>query len=192
MAYTLVIDSGHGGPDSGATAKHGSLVYKEKDLAWKLATTIRSLSNDKMKVVIVPHGQGFDSPDRSRFINRVKWAKAQKPDLFLSVHLNSFSPAATGVESWFKKTDEKRSSPWAVLVAKRVSAVLGLRYRGAFNDKANRHGSLGILTGHTCASALLETCFVSNKNDVQKLIENLDKVAEAIFHAAYEFIEQSA
>lgn len=192
MAYTLVIDSGHGGPDNGASAKHGSLLYKEKDLAWKISTLVRQRSNDNMKVLIVPHGAGFDSPNKNRFNNRVKWAKEHDPDLFLSIHLNAFSSVSTGVEGWFRTSDEVRSNPWSTLISKRVSTVLGLRYRGSFKDSSNRHKSLGILKGHSCPSALLETCFISNPNDVKKLITNIDRVAETIFNTSYEFIRRSA
>jgi N-acetylmuramoyl-L-alanine amidase len=86
---TIVIDPGHGGIDPGAT---GQLGLREKDVALDIARRLR----DKLAAsgdyrVLLTREQ-----DRKVFLKeRVAFAKQNRADLFISIHVNSL-PAGSG------------------------------------------------------------------------------------------------
>ena len=101
--YTVILDPGHGGKDSGT---HWS-GYKEKTLvlsiAKKVATRLRNLGF-KVKM----------TRSRDRFISlgtRVRVADRNKADLFVSIHANSVKYSsraniAKGVQTYFFNNDK--------------------------------------------------------------------------------------
>ena len=85
---TIVIDPGHGGIDPGATGQRG---LKEKDVTLDIARRLR----DKLAAsgdyrVLLTREQ-----DRKVFLKeRVAFAKKNRADLFISIHINSLPPGA--------------------------------------------------------------------------------------------------
>jgi N-acetylmuramoyl-L-alanine amidase len=83
---TIVIDPGHGGIDPGATGQQG---LKEKDVVLDIARRLR----DKLVAygdyrVLLTREQ-----DRKVFLKeRVAFAKKNRADLFISIHINSLPP----------------------------------------------------------------------------------------------------
>jgi N-acetylmuramoyl-L-alanine amidase len=80
---TIVIDPGHGGIDPGATGQQG---LKEKDVALDIATRLRDkLATSGHYRVLLTREQ-----DRKVFLKeRVAFAKQNRADLFISIHINS-------------------------------------------------------------------------------------------------------
>ena len=110
--YTIMVDAGHGGKDSG-TYWHG---YKEKNLVLSIAK----------KVVVRLRNLGFNvkmTRHRDRFISlggRIRKANKASADLFVSIHANSVSNKkrvniARGIETYFLQTTRNAR-------AKRVAA----------------------------------------------------------------------
>lgn len=90
-AFTIVIDAGHGGKDSGAL---GSIV-KEKDIALKLALRLGQYIQEYMPSVRVLYTRTTD-----RFIplhERIALANSNHADLFFSIHCNSMLTRSTTV-----------------------------------------------------------------------------------------------
>lgn len=95
--FTIVIDAGHGGKDSGAL---GSLV-KEKDIALKLALRLGKYIQEYMPSVQVLYTRTSD-----QFIplhERIGMANDSHADLFFSIHCNSIltqSSTVSGTETY--------------------------------------------------------------------------------------------
>lgn len=95
--FTIVIDAGHGGKDSGAL---GSIV-KEKDIALKLALRLGQYIQEYIPSVRVLYTRTTD-----RFIplhERIAMANNNHADLFFSIHCNSMetrSNAVSGTETY--------------------------------------------------------------------------------------------
>ncbi|HYQ70739.1 MAG TPA: N-acetylmuramoyl-L-alanine amidase [Gammaproteobacteria bacterium] len=83
---TIVIDPGHGGIDPGATGHQGLM---EKDVALDIAKRLRD------KLVKSGNYRVLLTRDRDRKVflkERVAFAKDNKADLFISIHINSLPP----------------------------------------------------------------------------------------------------
>ena len=95
--FTIVIDAGHGGKDSGAM---GSIV-KEKDIALKLALRLGRYIQEYMPSVQVLYTRTTD-----RFVplyERIALANNSQADLFFSIHCNSSlnrSNSVSGTETY--------------------------------------------------------------------------------------------
>jgi N-acetylmuramoyl-L-alanine amidase len=86
---TIVIDPGHGGRDPGATGHHG---LKEKDVVLDIARRLRDklAISGKYRILLTRE------EDRKVFLKeRVAFAKQNRADLFISIHINSV-PAEAG------------------------------------------------------------------------------------------------
>jgi N-acetylmuramoyl-L-alanine amidase len=95
--FTIVIDAGHGGKDSGAL---GANVY-EKDIALKLALRLGAYINSNLHNVKVLYTRTTD-----KFVplhKRVQLANQNNADIFFSIHCNSMisSPSpVNGTETY--------------------------------------------------------------------------------------------
>ena len=110
--YTIMVDAGHGGKDSG-TYWHG---YKEKNLVLSIAKkVVNRLKNLGFNVKMTRHDDRFISLG-----GRIRKANRAKADLFISIHANSISNKkrvniAKGIETYFLQTTRNAR-------AKRVAA----------------------------------------------------------------------
>lgn len=95
---TIVIDPGHGGIDPGATGSQGVM---EKDIALDIALRLREkLSRSGNFRVLLTREQD----EKVYLKERVAFAKDNKADLFISIHINSLpakSAAANYVETYY-------------------------------------------------------------------------------------------
>jgi len=88
---TIVIDPGHGGIDPGATGRQGLM---EKDVALDIARRLRE------KLVMTGNYRVLLTRDKDRKVylkERVAFAKDNKADLFISIHINSLPAEAASV-----------------------------------------------------------------------------------------------
>ena len=98
--YVVYLDPGHGGSDPGSS---GNGIV-EKDLNLKLALGVRDrLQNLGVKVIM--------SRDTDKFValqDISGGANAANPDVFVSIHQNSFTTAAPyGIETYYNKEMDK-------------------------------------------------------------------------------------
>jgi N-acetylmuramoyl-L-alanine amidase len=79
----IVIDPGHGGPDSGAVSPNGQL---EKDLVLAIAKVLRDklIATNRFKVLMTRETDVFIT-----LKGRVDFAQAKRADLFVSIHADS-------------------------------------------------------------------------------------------------------
>lgn len=94
----IVIDAGHGGKDFGAIAQG----VREKDLNISIVDKLSKYLSDYGAEVVFTR-----SVDNDVFIelsDRVKIANSQNADLFISIHNNSATPQASGVEVFYSSS----------------------------------------------------------------------------------------
>lgn len=87
-AFTVVIDPGHGGIDSGAQGANGTL---EKDVVLAVGKKLRDIleRDTKMRVIMTRDTDVFLS-----LAERVRIARQANADLFVSIHANSIHVAS--------------------------------------------------------------------------------------------------
>ena len=169
----VVIDSGHGGKDSGAIGING---IQEKDVVLKVAKEIlrlnKSLLDSKYDIYLTRYGDTLISlPDRSLL------AKSLNADVFVSLHCNhSDNPNARGIEVYVSKnrTDYTKKSIWvAFKLQAEIKDKLGFESRGV------KSANFQVLrdTGYNCVSVLLELGFLSNEDESRYLSENIKTLA---------------
>jgi N-acetylmuramoyl-L-alanine amidase len=86
-------------------------------------------------------------------------------DVFLSLHMNSASAAASGSEVLFD--DQKpQNAPLAGTIAKKYAAATGLKNRGAKLDTTSHEGNVFLLGRCPGKGFLIETGFITNPSDL--------------------------
>lgn len=110
-SYSVVIDAGHGGIDSGATSKNGTI---ESEINLQIAKEIESVFVNKGYLCYLTRkdenglyddtSPGFKKRDLQK---RVEIVKSVNADIFISVHLNIYSsPSRRGAQVFYKKGNE--------------------------------------------------------------------------------------
>lgn len=93
---TVVIDPGHGGGDTGAVGRQGTM---EKDVNLAVARELKQHLERESDLRVVLTRQRDESLDLDA---RAEAANAAEGDLFISLHCNSwFDEQAQGFETWF-------------------------------------------------------------------------------------------
>ena len=137
--FTLVIDAGHGGHDSGARGA----ISSEKDLTLKFSLAFGRMVEQRCPDVKVVYTRTSDV-----FVplhKRADIANKNKADLFISVHINAVMPGhlARGFQSYTLGSGERsgdRGIKENLEVAKRENSVIFLdkdyktRYKGYDNS----------------------------------------------------------
>jgi len=150
----VVIDSGHGGHDFGATIDD----LNEKNLINEITEKIKKLHSDSEVVFHYTRtGDHFmDLKDRASFINYIK------PDLAISLHVNSNKNTdASGFEIFVSDKNEQfeNSKALAEKLATKFSKNSPLNMRGI------KTAPFMVLKNSECPSMVVELGFISNEND---------------------------
>ena len=113
----IAIDAGHGGKDPGAIGKLGT---KEKDIVLAIARKLAKLVNSE------PGMRAYLTRKKDIFISlrqRIKRARIQKADMFISIHADAFDkPSARGA-SVFVLSERGASSEAAQMLADKENAA---------------------------------------------------------------------
>ena len=123
--FTLVIDAGHGGRDTGAIGKG---KVKEKDLTLKYALAFGRMVEQNSPGVKVIYTRKTDT--FVELYRRAEIANKNKADLFISIHINSLPKGkiAHGFQTYTLGTSKRTGKMTGVLenleVAKRENAVI--------------------------------------------------------------------
>ena len=123
--FTLVIDAGHGGRDTGAI---GKARVKEKDLTLKYALAFGRLVEQNCPGVKVIYTRKTDT--FVELYRRAEIANKHKADLFISIHINSLPKGkiAHGFQTYTLGTSKRTGKMTGVLenleVAKRENSVI--------------------------------------------------------------------
>ena len=204
--YTIVVDPGHGGRDSGARGNG----YNEKDIALQVATRLANNLRRDYNVIMTRDSDFFVPLD-----TRAKIGNDANADFFISIHLNSSSSSsANGTEVfYFSKKDQgsyatqvakfenkvdgsygdvpfsdfilndifyrknqKTSQAIAESVLNNLINTTGLRRRGVFG------ANFAVLRGSNSPSILVELGFMNNYSDLSQYLtpDGQERAANAI------------
>jgi N-acetylmuramoyl-L-alanine amidase len=214
----VVIDPGHGGHDSGAVGKAGTM---EKEVALAISKKVADGLREKgLEVVLTRDDDTF-----IRLEDRAKLANEAHGDLFISVHCNS---AAThklrGIETYTLNTSADRysirlaarenassekgisdlqfiladlatkanteeSSRLANAVQRSLVGGLSKQYDG-IKDLGHKEALFYVLLGAKMPAILVETSFLSHAEDEKRLASERyqDEVAKNIVLGVEEFL----
>ena len=197
--YTIVVDPGHGGHDSGARGNG----YNEKDIALQVATRLANNLRRDYNVIMTRDSDFFVPLD-----TRAKIGNDANADFFISIHLNSgSSSSANGTEVYyFNKKDEGSYAAQVARLENKVDssygdvpfsdfilndifykknqktsqAVAGAVLDGLINlTGLRRRGVLGanfaVLRGSNSPSILVELGFMNNYSDLSKFLSPDDQ-----------------
>ncbi|WP_428354318.1 N-acetylmuramoyl-L-alanine amidase [Methyloprofundus sp.] len=115
--FIVAVDAGHGGKDSGARGKRGTL---EKKVVFQIASKLASLINKQpgMKAIMVRKGDYYVS-----LRDRMKIARKANADLFVSIHADAFKNSKVTGASVFTLSRRGASSEAARWLAKHENAA---------------------------------------------------------------------
>lgn len=167
----VVIDAGHGGQD------HGVMIegFSEKEIVAKITEKIRK-NNTNANVVIHltrQDDQFISLQDRAKFINEIK------PDLVLSLHVNSNKNTdASGVE--FYVSPKNVTYAYAKTIAEKLNSSFITKH--SFKSRGVNEANYLILRDTEFPSVTVELGFLSNKNDRSYLTSEVEqeKIANTI------------
>lgn len=178
---TVLLDAGHGGRDGGCVGANGS-IEKELNLAYTLEIK-RMLEDAGVRVVLTrAQDEALYSPfARNKKIDdmqkRVAIIKRTKPDLYISIHMNSTSYTyRQGAQVYYGQVNDSGKC-FAELLAKTYNRLLP-------NASPNaKSGDLYILDQTNYAGVLVECGFLSNAEEEANLLtkEYRQRVAYATF-----------
>ncbi|WP_066502317.1 N-acetylmuramoyl-L-alanine amidase CwlD [Abyssisolibacter fermentans] len=191
----IAIDPGHGGFDPGASGKSG---VKEDDINLQICLRIRRLLEQAGGIVILTRetDDGLDT-SKSKTIrqrknedlrNRRILINESKPNVFVSIHLNSFEQAKYHGAQVFYKNGCSDSKELADIVQKELRRVL---------DKNNKRvpqsrKTVYLLKMVKCPSILVECGFLSNANE-EKMLQDpsyQEKIAWAIYIGLLNYFDE--
>lgn len=181
----IMIDAGHGGTDPGAIGKTGNgTELKEKDLTLDISKRVQSrLTNAMSKVVMTRTGDTYPT-----LSERVAQANQSGADIFVSIHINSFTTSSPhGTETWWNSTYKSADS---LLLAEEIQKEL-IRTLGTY-DRGVKHGDFKVIRETTIPSVLVEVAFVSNKDDANRLADPVfrQKAADAVYRGVINYFNK--
>lgn len=152
---TITVDAGHGGTEKGAI---GCLGDKEKDINLKIATELKDiLSQMGANVVMTRECDGNISLD-----DRVKIARENCSDIFVSIHLNSIADIEMNVHKnrgtsvYYYNPNSKKL---AQSIEKTVTEQIGTRKDGV------RTASFAVIRPTDYVGVLVEVAYMTNPID---------------------------
>ena len=165
--HNVVIDAGHGGPDSGATSRYGG---REKDLALDVALRVRAkLEAAGFDTVMTRRSDVFIELDR-----RAAISNAQTNSIFVSVHFNATPNASIrGSEVYYKRRCSVRL---AENILTQIATIPGFSHRGV------RTANFRVLKKNRYPAVLVECGYLTNPSEGRRCRGGgaLEALAEAI------------
>lgn len=179
---TVVIDAGHGGSEKGAI---GCLGDNEKDINLKIALELQQqLQNHNINVILTRECDGNVSLN-----DRVKLAKENNADIFISIHHNSIGDVKfnsfkhKGTSVYYFNPNSKR---FAEVVEKNVTKFAGTHKDGI------RTASFAVIRPVDYIGVLVETSYMINPSDsvLYNTSSYAQNVANGIVASIIEFVEK--
>ena len=175
MAYTVVIDAGHGGSDPGAT--YGE--RQEKDDALKLALAVGEiLEENGINVEYTRTGDVYNTP-----FEKAMMGNNANADLFVSIHRDSSITPNTfeGISTLVFKDEGSKS-----IIARNINN--NLEKIGFKNNGVSVRPNLVVLKRTKMPAVLVETGFINSDKDNEIFDNNFMSVAKAIADGILESI----
>ena len=186
---TIMIDPGHGGPDTGAIGPNHTY---EKNNTLAISLALNDILKQAGAKVILTRSTDITPCTASTYTEtddlqaRVDLANKYNPDLFICIHNDSFTNPDVQGTSTFYSSDNPKQAESVQLASSIQSAVVEMdktKSRGVKNDR------FYVLRKTTMPAILLEAAFISNPYEEARLQNSTfqKNVASAIFHGIYNY-----
>lgn len=187
-AKVIVIDAGHGGPDSGAIGIGG---VREKDLTLSYALAAQKALAARGYQVYLTRTTDTAVDLNTTAVepeirSRTALSKLHNASVYVSIHMNWYSqPSANGTETFYNNTNHREGleNPYpqqSILLAQTLEQhivnAIHTTNRGSQDDE------LYNLITNTVPASLVEVGFISNQADLTKI---LDPNVKATFARAF-------
>lgn len=168
-SYVVVVDSGHGGRDSGKVSDSGVL---EKDVNLQIALLLKEeLSKQGIQVIMTRESdvglyEETDSNKKSSDMKaRIELIESAECDIAVSIHQNSYSDPKVKGAQCFYYTDSKEGKRLAEIIQSRlVSEVDPTNHR-----LAKGNDSYYLLKKSSVPTVIVECGFLSNPQETALL-----------------------
>lgn len=210
--HVVVLDPGHGGGESGASAVYKGKVYREEEINWKIANyTMQALSKENNIEVYLTKSKN----ETKGLSERVMIAKQYHADLLVSQHINdSESSSPNGASVMISKgtyrpklaVQEKLFGSYVVEELKKLGLRIrfpetkGMEYRMSESGSKYPNGKprdyYGIVAQSVEANipgVIIEHAFISNRSDVTRFLSSnakLKKIGQADANAIVRYCKQ--
>lgn len=186
----VTIDPGHGGSDSGAIGPTG--LY-EKTATLHIGLNLAEMLKESGAKVYITRKTDKDvapqpATDVEELQSRVDVANNTDSDIFVSIHLDSFtSPAAKGTTGYYYVNGSSASERLATYIKEGVIEQIGTF------DRGTKTSNFYVVKHTTMPATLLEVAFVSNPDEEAILAsdEGAKKAAIGIFNGIVRFFSES-
>ncbi len=178
----IIIDPGHGGKDPGAVSSNAV----EKAIVFNTASKVqKKLEAAGAIVKMTRTGDTYPSLE-----DRVAYAKKNNGEIFISIHANSASAAASGTETYYSKSandNEKEDYALAKFIndeiVKNVKMV----------DRGTKREDFYVIRNLYIPAVLVELGFVTNSADRAKLTDDasIELFAQSIYNGIIKYYSQS-
>lgn len=166
---TIVIDPGHGGPDTGAIGPAGT---REKNntlaIGLKLAGLLRSAGAQVImtRSTDVTPAEGTYS-ELSDLQARVKIANDQNADLYISLHNDAFSnPDVGGISTFYSSSSPVATQSQALATSIQSELVKAI----SLNSRGVKDAAFYVIKNTKMPAVLVEVGFISNPTEEQLLL----------------------
>ena len=183
LKYTVVLDAGHGGIDVGASG--GTTGVNESDLNLEICKELQNVFEENGFIVVMTRNdqnglygdtsKGFKMRDLNR---RLEICKNSGADVFISIHLNSYSSSKRrGAQVFFKEGSEQGKR-----FADSIQTELNLLKESKRMYDAIS-GDYYLLNECNITAVIVECGFLSNPEEENLLLDGnyRKKLAKSIF-----------
>lgn len=180
--HLIYLDPGHGGSDSGATARLNGRAYSEKDLNLQVGLKVRNLLEAKGYEVAMSR----TNDTTVGLQQRPKQANNLGADILVSLHHNAMpnNSTTTGIETFYYRVnnsypplDENKpyhNDPTRIANSKRLSELIHgelIDHTGA-RDRGVKRGAFVVVREARMPAVLLEYGFMSAPAELRNLTQN--------------------
>ncbi|MCH5210543.1 MAG: N-acetylmuramoyl-L-alanine amidase [Oscillospiraceae bacterium] len=170
--FKIVLDAGHGEPDGGAVGVNGTL---EKDVNIAIVEKIREVLESRgTEVIMTREGDSGLQDESAKTIRQMKVSdmnrrldiiKESDADLFISIHMNSFSDSSVNGLHVFYDKSHPDAEGIAAAVQDKISEVTGAKVHAV----KTADEKLFLMKNPPIPSILVECGFLSNPEEENKL-----------------------
>lgn len=186
--YTVVVDAGHGEPDGGAVGVNGTI---EKDINLQIALKLQEILESRGVRVIMTREDDNSICDKSAktlhekkvsdMHNRLEIINTSGADLFVSIHMNSFSDPSSGGLHVFYSRNHPEAEETASLIQDAMSELTGAKTHAV----KVASDTLYLMKNTVPPAILIECGFISNPEEERLLNDEKyqSKIAFSIANA---------
>jgi N-acetylmuramoyl-L-alanine amidase len=184
---TIMLDPGHGGPDTGAVGPNHTY---EKTNTLAIALDLKATLEQAGATVLMTRED--DSSPATTYTEiddlqaRVNEASKSNPDLFISIHNDSFdNPNVQGTTTYYSEKNPQQQKSQQLASSIQSAVIDALKT----NDRGVKDANFYVIRYTTMPAILLETAFISSPYEEARLQNETFRknVAAAVFRGIYNY-----